>query len=54
MKELTDHTDLTITKVVKGGSVVIMDVKDYNFEVHRRLNNKYHLMFQIPQVFWQN
>ena len=41
-KELSDHTDIIITKVNKGGAVVIIDVKDYINEAHRQLNNKDH------------
>ena len=40
MKELSDHSDIIITKADKGGAVVIMDVKDYVIEAHRQLNNK--------------
>ena len=40
MKELSDHTDIIITKADKGGAVVIMNVKDYINEAHRQLNNK--------------
>ena len=40
MKELSDHTDIIITKADKGGAVVIMDVKDYTNEAYRQLNNK--------------
>ena len=42
MKELSDHTDIIITKADKGGSTVITDVKDYINEAHRQLNNKSH------------
>ena len=42
MKELSDNTDIIITKADKGGAVVIMDVKDYINEAHRQLNNKGH------------
>ena len=41
-KELSDHTDIIITKANKGGAVVIIDVKDYINEAHRQLNNKDH------------
>ena len=40
MKELSDHTDIIITKHNKGGAVAIMDVKDYINEAHCQLNNK--------------
>ena len=40
MKELSDHTDIIITKADKVGAAVIMDVKDYINEAHRQLNNK--------------
>ena len=36
MKELSDHTEIIITKADKGGAVVIMDVKDYINEAHRQ------------------
>ena len=42
MKELSDHTDIIITKADQGGAVVIMDVEDYINEAHRQLNNKDH------------
>ena len=42
MKELSDHTDIIITKADKGGAVVFMDVKKYINEAHRQLNNKDH------------
>ena len=42
MKELSDHTDIIITKADKGGAVVFMDVKNYINEAHRQLNNKDH------------
>ena len=42
MKELSDNTDIIITKADKGEAVVIMDVKDYINEAHRQLNNKGH------------
>ena len=42
MKELSDHTDIIITKADKAGAVVIMDVKDYISKAHRQLNNKDH------------
>ena len=35
MKDLSDRTDIIITKADKGGAVVIMDVKDYINETHR-------------------
>ena len=35
-------TDIIITKADKGGTVVIMYVKDYINAAHRQLNNKYH------------
>ena len=35
MKELSDHTDIIITKADQGGAVVIMDVEDYVNEAHR-------------------
>ena len=38
MKELSDHTDIIITKAHKRGAVVIMDVKHYINEAHRQLN----------------
>ena len=41
-KELSDHTEIIITKADKGGSTVITDVKDYINEAHRQLNNKSH------------
>ena len=42
MKELSDHTGIIITKVDKGGPVVVMGVKDYINEAHCPLNNKDH------------
>ena len=42
MKELSNHTGIIITKVDKGGTAVIMDVKDYINEAHGHLNNKDH------------
>ena len=42
MKELSDHTDIIITKADQGGAAVIMNVKDYINEAHRQLNNKDH------------
>ena len=42
MKELSDYTDIIITKAYKGRAVVIMDVKDYINEANRQLNNKDH------------
>ena len=42
MKELSDHTDIIITKADKGGAVVFMDIKNYINEAHRQLNNKDH------------
>ena len=38
MKELSDHTDIIITKAHKRGAVVIMDAKHYINEAHRQLN----------------
>ena len=35
MKELSDHTDIIITKADQGGAAVIMNVKDYINEAHR-------------------
>ena len=35
MKDLSDSTDIIITKADKGGAVAIMDVKDYINETHR-------------------
>ena len=40
MKELSDHTDIIISQVDKGGAVVIMDVKDYINETSRLLTTK--------------
>ena len=40
MKELSDYTDIIITKAYKGRAVVIMDVRDYINEANRQLNNK--------------
>ena len=40
MIELSDHTEIIISKANKGGAVVIMDVKDYINEANRSLNNK--------------
>ena len=39
MKELSEQEDITITKADKGGAVVIVDVKDYEKETERQLNN---------------
>ena len=41
IKELSDLTDIIITKADKG-AVVITDIKDYINEGHRELNNKDH------------
>ena len=41
IKELSDLTDIIITKADKG-AVVITDIKDYISEGHRELNNKDH------------
>ena len=42
MKELSDHTDIIITKSDKGGAAVIVYVKDYMNEAHCQVNNKDH------------
>ena len=42
LKELSDCTDIIITKADKGAAVVIMDVKYYINEVHHQLKNKDH------------
>ena len=42
IKELSDHTDIMITKTHKRGAVVIMDLKDSIKETHHQLNNKDH------------
>ena len=42
IKELSDHTDIMITKTHKQGAVVIMDLKDSIKETHHQLNNKDH------------
>ena len=42
MKELSDRTDIIITKANKRGAVVIMDAKDYISAAHRQLNIKDH------------
>ena len=39
MKELSEREDITIPKADKGGAVVIVDVKDYEKEAERQLNN---------------
>ena len=39
MKELSEPEDIIITKALKGGAVVIVDVKDYIKEAERQLNN---------------
>ena len=41
IKELSDLTDIIITKADKG-SVVIIDIKDYINEANSQLNNKDH------------
>ena len=41
IKELSDLTDIIITKADKG-AVVITDIKDYINVAHRELNNKDH------------
>ena len=40
LKELSDLTDIIITKADKGGTVVIMDANDYINEAHHQLNIK--------------
>ena len=39
MKEPSEREDILITKIDKGGAVVIVDVKDYIKEAERQLNN---------------
>ena len=39
MKELSEREDIIITKVDKGGAVVIVNVKDYIKEAERQLSN---------------
>ena len=42
LEELKSRDDIVITKADKGGTVVIMDVKDYVKEAERQLNTKEH------------
>ena len=39
MKKLSREEDIIITKVDKGGAVVIVDVQGYIKEAERQLNN---------------
>ena len=50
VKELSNHTDIIITKANKGGAIVVMGVKYYINEANRQLNNEdhYKILYKNP------
>ena len=54
MKKLSREEDIIITKVDKGGAVVIVDVQGYIKEAERQLNNiKNYRKLQEEQQTWK-